>query len=254
MFVKSKLVELELGDRKAKEHLVESLNVSGHSHLLSRRILKRFLRTIGRAFVIIGDWYPIDRMETYDYTIPAPAGTTPFLDGDRPTERLVAFVRGYLETTGNGLVICKNWGGTRRDVAKWPWPPPRVACYGDDEVYHIVTPGISEPEMIEAAIAPRHQRQTGVCSLCYQDLNADWRFIVFDIKDHSEGGTRPRMIGVRDTSLIEHVPHSYVIRSGKFRMPVSKVRWKSRSAESALLAGLVAGHHLPRQGAADQRR
>jgi hypothetical protein len=171
--VKSRLFELEIDDKKAKEHLVESLSVSGHSHLLSRKILDRFSRTVGRAFVIVGDWYPIHQMETYDYTIPAPAGTTPFLEGDRPTERLVAFVRSYLQTTSNALVVCENWSATRQDVAKWPWPPPRVACFGDDEVYHIVTPKISDPEMIEAAVVPRHHWQTGVCSLCEHVPSAD---------------------------------------------------------------------------------
>src|SRR5262245_18381630 len=52
--------------------------------------------------------------------------------------------------------LCENWGAERKHVANWPWPPPRVAYYGDNEVYHILTPDITDPELIEAAVAPRH--------------------------------------------------------------------------------------------------
>jgi hypothetical protein len=41
-----------------------------------------------------------------------------------------------------------------------------VACYGDNEVYHIVTPAITDPDLVEAAVVASHHWQTGVCSAC----------------------------------------------------------------------------------------
>ncbi|MCC7084421.1 MAG: hypothetical protein IT427_05385 [Pirellulales bacterium] len=42
----------------------------------------------------------------------------------------------------------------------------RFAYYGDNEVYHIVTLDVSDPEKIEAAVAASHHWQTGICTSC----------------------------------------------------------------------------------------
>jgi len=71
-----------------------------------------------------------------------------------------------LNSTKNAIVICENWAAECRHTANWVWPPPRIACLGDNEVYHVVTPEITDPEMIESAIVARNHWQTGICSSC----------------------------------------------------------------------------------------
>src|SRR5207302_1919864 len=109
---------------------------------------------------------------------PGPPGE--YLSGERPTERLVAFIAEYLQTAKNAAVVCENWGTNRKIFVNWPWgEPPPVSCFGENEIYHIVTPDVSDPEEIENAIVPRHQWQTGVCSRCKQVPKGDIPDVAF---------------------------------------------------------------------------
>jgi hypothetical protein len=85
---------------------------------------------------------------------------------ERPVAHLVAFVQDYLRSNESSIVVCENWAWERKHIALQPWPPPRLSCYGDHEVFHIVTPEMSDPEQVEAAVVDRHYWQTGVCSAC----------------------------------------------------------------------------------------
>lgn len=158
----------ELGehDEKAKRHFAESLAVCAQDHLLSRKLLNRLSNSTGPMYAIVGHWFDLATLTTYDYTVLAPSGTSPIADGERARDRLVAFIREYLLTTQGAAVISENWGAEQHHIEKWAWRPPRVACFGDNEVYHILTPDITDPEMIEAAIVARHHWQTGVCFTC----------------------------------------------------------------------------------------
>ena len=162
MNLKSKFVELGTDDDKAKEYMIESLYICAHDHVLSRKILDKFSESSGPMVAIVGEWQKLDELSSYNGFMRAPEGE--YAQGDRPTERLVAFIKGYLMAVENALVVCENWGAERAHIANWSWPPPRIACYGDKEVYHILTNDIDDPEMIEAAVKPSHYWQTGLCS------------------------------------------------------------------------------------------
>jgi hypothetical protein len=166
MGLKSKLVDLGAADKKAKAHILESLSICAHDHVLSRKLLERFSTASGSVIAIVSDWFDLDELASYrEYpNLPTPEGEPE--PGERPVERLVAFVVEYMRKAKDAVVICENFGASRQDIAHWPWPPPRVACYGDDEVYHVLTPEITDPDQIEAAVSPRHHWQTGVCSAC----------------------------------------------------------------------------------------
>jgi hypothetical protein len=174
--MKSTLVALGGNDEKARSHIIESLSVCANDDLLSRKIIGRFSMAVGPIYAIIGDWLQLDQMSAYDYMIPAPEGSPPFSAGDRPTERLVGFVKDYLRANKAAIVLCENWAAARKDVtelAKWPYQPPRIAFYGDQELYHAVTPEMTAPASIEDSIVPRHHWQTGVCSSCEQVPDGD---------------------------------------------------------------------------------
>ena len=163
--MRSTFVELGGGDQKAKDHLLESLAICAH-HSLSKKLLERFSNATGPMFAIGADWIPLDRLIKYEHGWTPPKGSPPYDAGDLPRDRLVGFVQKHLQSSRDAIVVCENFGAERRHIAKWPWPPPRIACFGDDEVYHLVTPDITDPDLIEAAVVSRHHWQTGVCSSC----------------------------------------------------------------------------------------
>src|SRR5262245_4118656 len=148
------IIELGSDDKKANAMILDSMSICAHDHVPSRKLLDRVSTASGPMFAIVGDWIDLDQLASYDDYMAAPAGEV--ASGERTTERLVAFVGKYSRTIKDALVLCENWGAERKHVANWPWPPPRVAYYGDNEVYHILTPDITDPELIEAAVAPRH--------------------------------------------------------------------------------------------------
>jgi hypothetical protein len=161
--MKSVFIKLGDDDAKAKEHVLESLSICAHDHTLSRLLLAQYSTATGPAIAIIGDWFDLNRMAAYDYTMLPPEGE--YSKGDRPTERLVTFISEYLQTTKNAIVVCENWAADRQTFVNWPWgEPPPVSCFGDNEVYHVVTNQLTDPEEIENAIVSRHHWQTGVCT------------------------------------------------------------------------------------------
>jgi hypothetical protein len=104
-----KTVELDDGDEKAKSLIVQSLFVCAHDHTLSKKLLDRFPAALGRKLVIVGDWFDLSQMVDYDYTALPPEGTD--ASGERPVERVVAFVRQYLQAAERGIVVSENWDG-----------------------------------------------------------------------------------------------------------------------------------------------
>jgi len=164
--MKSAVFELGEDDKKALALFQESLFVCAHNHVFSRMLLAHFATARGPMFAIIGDWHNLGEMVNYDYPISPPKGSTPFEAGFYPREQLVAFVKEHLRSAADAVVMSENWGASRKTTSIWLWPPPRFACFGDDEVYHFVTPDITDTDMIEASVLASHHWQTGVCSSC----------------------------------------------------------------------------------------
>lgn len=154
-------IEVPLGqdDEKARTLMLSSLTICAHNHIISRMLLERFAGAKGPYTAIVGDWYNLSAMRHYDSTV-QPAATP--LPAHRTHRVLVYFVRRYLDETKDAVVVSENWAAERAD--NWLCPPPRLAFLGDNEVYHILTPEVSDPELIEDSITSRHHWQTGVCS------------------------------------------------------------------------------------------
>lgn len=171
----NKLVLIPLGnaDERARAHILDSLDICAHNHVLSRKLLAHFSTARGPIFAIIATWTERDQMSRSDYTMFGVASPVASAENERPIERLVAFVGEYLQSNPAGIVVCENWAAERKDIAMWPWPPSQVTCFGDKDVYHVVTPDITDSEKIEAAVAPRHYWQTGICSSCSQVPSGD---------------------------------------------------------------------------------
>lgn len=163
--MRSKTVDLGPFCDNGRRHVIESLSICAYNHILSRKLLDRFSGATGSIVAIAGDWFDFDRISSFDLCPDGPVGEE-YASGERPTERLVALVSEFLAVTENAIVVCENWGAERGDIASWPWPPPRTACLGDKEVYHILFKDMNTYDMIEPTVVPSHHWQTGVCSTC----------------------------------------------------------------------------------------
>jgi hypothetical protein len=164
--MKAMFVDLGTDDKKGKDFLRNSLFVCAHDHILSRKLLNRVSTAGGPMTAIVPHGVDLTQLEDYSRGAIAPDDSSPFDLSDRPVAQLVAFVQNYLRANGSRIVICENWAWERKHIAMQPWPPSRLACYGDAEVFHIVTPDITDPKMVESAVTVRHYWQTGVCSAC----------------------------------------------------------------------------------------
>jgi hypothetical protein len=161
---KSLFIQLPSNDNKAREHILASLSICAHDHILSAKLLEHFRKASGTFHAIIGDWYNLDQMPSYDRAVEPPPGS--YLPGYYPQDLLVKFVSDYLQGNEKAVVVSENWGAKREHVARWVLSRPRVVYFGNDEVYHIVTPDVTDPDLIEASIIEAHHWQTNVCSSC----------------------------------------------------------------------------------------
>jgi len=161
--MKTAILRLGKTDEKAKKHILASLDICAFQHVLSRKLFSQFQAATGDVIAIVGDWYNLKQMPDYDHYIPAPSSDLPFMEGDRPRDQLISFVKTFLEVTHHGIVVSENWGWNREDVQKQLWPPERVSFF-NDEVYHVLTPDMVNYDAIDRAVAPRHHWQTTVCA------------------------------------------------------------------------------------------
>jgi hypothetical protein len=164
--MKSKLIRLADDDHKARDLIRDNFEVGAYDHTLSRKLRDRFPTAAGRMIVIVADWVDLDQLAAYSHGSTSPVGE--YANGDRPTERLVAFVEEHLGTSKDAVAVCEHSGATRKTYENWQWGPlPPISCYGDEEVYHILRPGI-DSELIEDAIRLSQGRwgTTGVCTTC----------------------------------------------------------------------------------------
>jgi hypothetical protein len=108
--VNSKFVELGDKDKKARDHILESLSVCAHDHILSRKLLSRFLTASGPMYAIIGDWFELSEMTAYDYTILPPDAAAHYAHGDFPQDRQLHSSETTCERLRTAL-LCARIGG-----------------------------------------------------------------------------------------------------------------------------------------------
>lgn len=158
---------------KAKEFIFQSIDICAY-HTLSRKLLEYFGPTSREGIVraIYDERKLIWRDPALDCTHPTSVERS---NGLRPQERLSMFASEYLSSTRQGIVVCENWFAKRRTYADWDEvvPAPPYNCFGDDEVYHILSNPTDDLDTIEDVITPRAHWQTGVCSVCERAPDGD---------------------------------------------------------------------------------
>ena len=153
-------------EMKAKEFIFQSIGICA-DHTLSRKLLEHFGPTSREGIVraIYDERKLIWRDPALDCTHPT---TVERSNGLRPRERLSMFASEYLSSAPQAIVVCEDWFAKRRTYANWDEvvPTPPYKCFGDDEVYHILSQPTEDLDAIEDVISPSAHWQTGVCSVC----------------------------------------------------------------------------------------
>jgi len=167
------LVQQVPDEGKARDFVLESLDCV-EFHTLSRKLLDQLQTAHGPVMAIVPPWINLDKLPAYNQD---PGGANgQYEEGCFPQDRLAGLIQEYFKATPGGVGVCESWGWDRR-CTQWPdikdpWFPPRLACFGDDEVYHFVLPGHTFDQIQEGVIA-RAYWQTGTLSVCRQVPEAD---------------------------------------------------------------------------------
>src|SRR5262245_45187759 len=101
-------IRLADDDQKARDWIQVNLETCAHNHTLSRKLLNRFSSRIGPMVAIIPEWVHLDQFAAYSHgSVPPPGDYAP---GDSPLDRLVIFVREYLQAAKDAIAVCENSG------------------------------------------------------------------------------------------------------------------------------------------------
>lgn len=163
--------QLTPDDTKAKEHVLENLQMGSYEHTLSKKLLQRFSEADGEMLLIAFESFDLDadcryRHATYCGGQIKPPNLESISWMDCPRWGLIPFIDKHLLKSHESVVLCENVFDTRKDIAKLSIES-RLLVF-NDEVYHILTSeNACRPESIECTIGDaEHQWMTGVCSSC----------------------------------------------------------------------------------------
>jgi hypothetical protein len=115
----TRLLKLDAGNEKARDCLRENLKVCGWDHTLSRKLLLHYPDLDGSTVAIVPDWLELAKLPAYKYTITPPKGLGSYDNGQRPVDRIVAFISDYLSDFDDAIVVCENFRWTRRTYENW---------------------------------------------------------------------------------------------------------------------------------------
>lgn len=166
--MKACLIQIDKSYTTALEFILESLSICAQQHSLSKELLDQFCTATGPITAVVPPWINVEHERDFAHGSNGPPESGSYEEGWSPRGQLMNFVQRYLQQNVNHVVICENFGWTRKHTQLQPWSPSRMIFLGEDEVFHVLTSGVSDPEQIEATIVARHHWQTGVCSACAQ--------------------------------------------------------------------------------------
>lgn len=170
MIIITNYVNLGSTNAKARSLILNSLEVCSTDRILSRKLLAHVSTKQGNMIAIFNSGIDLDLLESYDSCWPIPDDEDFQYEGathERTSERLVKFVTDYLTSIEDALIVCEDWTLERAKIATREWlPGSPIACFGDDDVYFLLTNEITDPEVLEDTIRPSGRYQTNICSTC----------------------------------------------------------------------------------------
>jgi hypothetical protein len=132
----------------------------------------RFSKARGTAVAIAFVPLDVERSRTSDYlyatydggkTISEILDFHPVSIGDRSTDGLIEFLRQYVGTSSDHLVVTENWFRCRNDAVVRRFESRIAFCQND--IYHFLLPGDVDADLIESSFRePWHNWFCGVCA------------------------------------------------------------------------------------------
>ena len=122
----------------------------------------------GSLFAIFPSGIDLALLSSYDCCWPIPDDENFLYPGathGRHSERLAEFVAVELRSNASAVTVCENWRFDRATIAQSRIVRPRIAFF-HDEVYHLLTPEITDRDLMEDTLWCWGRYQTGVCSSC----------------------------------------------------------------------------------------
>jgi len=165
------MLRLAENDKKAWDWIANNFSICSHEHILSRKLWMRFASYKGPVFAIKPNCVDLNQLHSY-MEIWWPPGDTPNIKNDpvedRPKTQIVEFVKDYLKSSDDAVVVCENANATRKMYENWEWGElPPYWCYGDKEVYHILTRRVIGTNKIYNSIREAFVSWgVGVCTSC----------------------------------------------------------------------------------------
>lgn len=168
-------------DPRARKQIFANLAMGATQHALTRKLLSRFSEATGSYFAIAFEFLDVDRLPDFSYATYSggkrwyeAAGTQDVSQGDSPIGGLICFLREFLRSSKEAVVLCENWGDSRTEyLANWRPRESRVVYHAED-VYHVLTSKDDDDDSIECVIREsRDHWATGVCSSCSEVPQGD---------------------------------------------------------------------------------
>jgi hypothetical protein len=170
-----KYYPLSDGDPKAKKQFFENFRMSSQKHVLTKALSERFSGAIGPIFAIAHEALDLDKITDYRWAGTyaggkqwyEAAGTYTIAVGNRSIDGLVQFLRAFLQSSEDAIVLCDNWSDERNALVHRTVALESHLLFHGQDIYHVLIRKDTNPDFIEQTIREADNTWlTGVCSIC----------------------------------------------------------------------------------------
>lgn len=142
-----------------------------YEHIFSRKLRVRFATYRGPVVAFNLGKTELSQLGSYMHSWKLEGDTTTIDDypvEEWPGTQINQFIADYLKSSDDAVVVIENANGSRKMYENWQWGAvPTYWCYGDDEVYHILTSSDIGTDNIYNAIRKSFENWgVGVCAIC----------------------------------------------------------------------------------------
>ena len=166
------MIRLDENDQKAWDWIAENLSICSHEHVFSRKLWARFATYRGPVVAFNLGIVDLSQLSSYMNSWgPLPRDKTTIDDypeEEWPETQINQFIADYLKSSDHAVVVIENANASRKMYKNWQWGAlPPYWYYGDEEVYHILTPSDIGTDNIYNAIRQSFVNWgVGVCATC----------------------------------------------------------------------------------------
>ena len=165
------MMRLAENDQKAWKWIADNFSICSHEHVLSRKLWTRFASYKGPVFALKLSIVDLSQLSSYMHTW-SPQGDKSRIEDypvdEWPASQIKQFVFDYLKSSDDAVVVCENANASRKMYENWQWGTlPPYWCYGDNEVYHILTPADIGSDTFKTTIRQAFVNWgVGICATC----------------------------------------------------------------------------------------